>query len=188
MQIQQQLSIGSTQTIRVVERTVMDDPNSEILEDHTVIVDLATSTLKCSCHYYENWWILCRHMLRVMDGLGTFGNLVFMKIPQCYIKKRWTKDCKKVGVINSIASDVAGNPETSEARHQQMCSIVLGSLPSITKHKAAYDLILSRYLKAVKEANSHIAADTENSQPTVDQEGSNSKYDIKHVHFPVFLY
>lgn len=46
--------------------------------------------MKCSCKYFEECGILCRHMLRVLYQLNK------MNIPDPFILKRWTRNAKSI--------------------------------------------------------------------------------------------
>ncbi|KAL0291027.1 UNVERIFIED_CONTAM: protein FAR1-RELATED SEQUENCE 5 [Sesamum angustifolium] len=56
---------------------------------HTVMYDSSQGNISCSCKKFEFAGILCSHVLKVLSS----RNIV--KIPEFYIKKRWTKEAKK---------------------------------------------------------------------------------------------
>ncbi|PIN10912.1 hypothetical protein CDL12_16491 [Handroanthus impetiginosus] len=56
---------------------------------HTVWYDSSEGKVSCSCKKFEFAGILCSHALKVLSA----RNIV--KIPDIYIKKRWTKKAKK---------------------------------------------------------------------------------------------
>ncbi|KAK4416789.1 protein FAR1-RELATED SEQUENCE 5 [Sesamum alatum] len=56
---------------------------------HTVMYDSSHGNISCSCKKFEFARILCSHALKVLSS----RNIV--KVPELYIKKRWTKKAKK---------------------------------------------------------------------------------------------
>ncbi|XP_048495932.2 protein FAR1-RELATED SEQUENCE 1-like [Beta vulgaris subsp. vulgaris] len=59
---------------------------------HTVTYDESTCSIQCTCKYFDEVGLLCKHCLRVLH----LNNVT--TIPKRYIVKRWTKDamCTKV--------------------------------------------------------------------------------------------
>ncbi|KAG8378829.1 hypothetical protein BUALT_Bualt07G0025500 [Buddleja alternifolia] len=63
---------------------------------NTVIYDSSEGKVSCSCKKFEFAGILCSHALKVLS----LRNII--RIPELYIKKRWTKKAKKTVVQEQI--------------------------------------------------------------------------------------
>ncbi|GAA0143474.1 hypothetical protein LIER_04149 [Lithospermum erythrorhizon] len=57
-----------------------------LVEEELVRLDMERSYIKCSCRFFENHWLMCRHILRAMEVYGAFGDNEFCRtIPNEFI-------------------------------------------------------------------------------------------------------
>ncbi|KAL8484407.1 hypothetical protein ACS0TY_026903 [Phlomoides rotata] len=73
---------------------------------HTVILSMCEEKVSCGCKKFEFAGILCSHILKV------FSLRHIMKIPELYIKRRWTKKAKK-NIVEGRSDEVRVEPSTS---------------------------------------------------------------------------
>ncbi|XP_073121032.1 protein FAR1-RELATED SEQUENCE 5-like [Henckelia pumila] len=91
---------------------------------HTVIYDSSDDKVSCSCKKFEFAGILCSHALKVL----TFKNVV--RIPESYVKKRWTKQAKKwvaetYEMIEESLDDIKEEDEKVKigVRYKELCRV-----------------------------------------------------------------
>ncbi|KAL6563674.1 hypothetical protein OROGR_002633 [Orobanche gracilis] len=73
----------------------------------TVTYDASDNTIVCSCKKFEFAGILCSHALKILAE----HNVV--RIPDLYIKKRWTKSAKK-GILEGFSQPVGTSTLSSD--------------------------------------------------------------------------
>ncbi|KAL8479570.1 hypothetical protein ACS0TY_026458 [Phlomoides rotata] len=73
---------------------------------HTVMLSMCEEKVSCNCKKIEFAGILCSHVLKV------FSLRHIMKIPELYIKKRWTKKAKK-NIVEGRSDEVRVEPSAS---------------------------------------------------------------------------
>lgn len=157
-----ELHHGSIQVFHVFRRQTPEDSNSELAELECVEVDIVKYTLSCSCRFFENNWVLCRHILIVMVVIGTCGTTFCQSIPEIYIKSRWSKACRKVAGV----SDVAKSSTSYAQRYQDLCGFIVGTGSRICSNQIAYESFIAKLNEAAKEAEKFIqsaAVDSESS-------------------------
>uniref|UniRef100_A0A803MS20 SWIM-type domain-containing protein n=1 Tax=Chenopodium quinoa TaxID=63459 RepID=A0A803MS20_CHEQI len=73
----------------------MGHPKKDLLM-HTVAFDESTVTVDCTCKYFGEVGLLCKHLLRVLH----LNNVTY--IPKRYICKRWTKSAMCTWVDDNV--------------------------------------------------------------------------------------
>ncbi|CAN0925070.1 Protein FAR-RED IMPAIRED RESPONSE 1 [Linum grandiflorum] len=61
------------------------------VDDRVVTVNTTTGSVFCKCKWWDTMGLLCRHCLKVMDVLGSFGHVIFRTLDDQYVLKRWTR-------------------------------------------------------------------------------------------------
>ncbi|CAN0859230.1 Protein FAR1-RELATED SEQUENCE 5 [Linum grandiflorum] len=86
------------------------------VDDRVVTVNTATGYVNCVCKWWDTIGLLCRHCLKVMVVLGSFGHHVFQSLNDRYVVKRWTR-VAKVGYASNVATLLRSKGEEDEERY-----------------------------------------------------------------------
>ncbi|CAN0919738.1 hypothetical protein LINGRAHAP2_LOCUS31628 [Linum grandiflorum] len=86
------------------------------VDDRVVTVNTATGYVNCVCKWWDTIGLLCRHCLKVMDVLGSFGHHVFQSLNDRYVVKRWSR-VAKVGYASNVATLLRSKGEEDEERY-----------------------------------------------------------------------
>ncbi|KAL0357493.1 UNVERIFIED_CONTAM: protein FAR-RED IMPAIRED RESPONSE 1 [Sesamum calycinum] len=93
---------------------------------HTVMYDTSQGNVSCSCKKFEFAGVLCSHTLKVLSS----RNIV--KIPELYIKKRWTKKAKKsVAEAQPLEDSVSSSQCVNENEEKKMIGVHYKELCSL---------------------------------------------------------
>lgn len=94
---------------------------------HKVRYDSFQENISCSCKKFEFAGILCSHALKVLS----FSNI--LRIPELYIKRRWTKEANKNLVdVKLTEVDIRSSRSIDENEERQMNGIWSRELCGIT--------------------------------------------------------
>ncbi|XP_073120758.1 protein FAR1-RELATED SEQUENCE 5-like [Henckelia pumila] len=125
---------------------------------HTVTYDFSDDKISCSCKKLEFAGLLCSHVLKVF----TYKNVV--RIPEIYIKKRWTKMAKKwiVGISSppndKIEESLDVIKEEGEnvkigIRYKELCRLHHQLVTRAALTEETYELTRSVIIKAIEEVD-----------------------------------
>ncbi|GAA0173509.1 hypothetical protein LIER_27107 [Lithospermum erythrorhizon] len=96
------------------------------LDERQVVIDLESGDWSCSCRMFVQWGILCCHILKAIDILGSSCCYADLRvIPDRYLLKRWSRKARgDVGTWTLPKTD--GNCYSSYGlRHQAFCSSMI---------------------------------------------------------------
>ncbi|KAK4438956.1 protein FAR1-RELATED SEQUENCE 5 [Sesamum alatum] len=121
---------------------------------HTVMYDSIQGNVSCSCKKFEFAGILCSHALKVLS----LRNIV--KIPELYIKKRWTKKAKK-GVVeaqplrDSVSAPKCVNENKEKkiigVHYKELCSLYSQLVTRAALTDETFKLAKTSILKMIEE-------------------------------------
>ncbi|XP_073137623.1 protein FAR1-RELATED SEQUENCE 5-like [Henckelia pumila] len=125
---------------------------------HTVTYDLSDDKISCSCKRFEFAGLLCSHVLKVF----TYKNV--MRIPEFYIKKRWTKMAKKWIVETSSPPNVKIEEFLDEIKeegekikigmlYKELCRLYHQLMTHAALTEETYELTISVIIKAIEEVD-----------------------------------
>ncbi|KAK4420262.1 protein FAR-RED IMPAIRED RESPONSE 1 [Sesamum alatum] len=121
---------------------------------HTVMYDSSHGNISCSCKKFEFAGILCSHALKVLSS----RNIV--KVPELYIKKRWTKKAKKsvveaqpLGDSISASECVNANDEKKNigVHYKELCSLYSQLVTRTALTDETFKLARTGILKMIEE-------------------------------------
>ncbi|CAN1336500.1 Protein FAR1-RELATED SEQUENCE 9 [Linum perenne] len=97
-------------------------------DEHTVTLKLDTWFYHCSCDKFDSSGWLCRHIMKTMDQISSFGFTDAWTIPKDYLLDRWSTNAKIGGAIYGSTVECL-DMETQFGRFRRLCS---SSLPLAT--------------------------------------------------------
>ncbi|XP_073153327.1 protein FAR1-RELATED SEQUENCE 5-like [Henckelia pumila] len=125
---------------------------------HTVIYDSSADKVSCSCKKFEFAGILCSHALKVL----TFKNVV--RIPESYVKKRWTKQAKKwvaetYEMIEESLDDIKEEDEKVKigVRYKELCRVHNQLVTRAALTEETYEIVRGPMHKGIEEVDISLA-------------------------------
>ena len=157
----------TTEYINVERRDNQYTENQVLVETELVKLDLPNSSVTCSCHFFENSGLICRHTMRVLDAFAAWGYAFCHSIPPMYVKKRWCRDYKKSLACFAENSHLQTKaPSNFGERYKRLSDILSGAGSRICYHEAAFNAFLRHVLDGVKEAEELLHSTSETSEPS----------------------
>ncbi|KAG8366153.1 hypothetical protein BUALT_Bualt17G0046300 [Buddleja alternifolia] len=92
-------------------------PLLESIVKNTVMYDSSEGKVSCSCKKIEFAGILCSHALKVLS----LTNII--RIPELYIKKRWTKKAKNIVREQAVEVDTERSTSMDEKEERKMIGV-----------------------------------------------------------------
>ncbi|GAA0171014.1 hypothetical protein LIER_41064 [Lithospermum erythrorhizon] len=118
------LKHGTTDRV-YVERFDNEYTEHEVLIEHEVVMfDLVSSTISCSCHFWESWGLICHYSLRVLDASSAFRYPFCNRVPLVYIKERWCRDYKRTTGCISAEVDIESRRCANFAQKYEYISLL----------------------------------------------------------------
>ncbi|XP_047337223.1 protein FAR1-RELATED SEQUENCE 5-like [Impatiens glandulifera] len=123
------------------------NPLRKSYNNHIVIVDLSCGKFECDCKKIDFTGILCSHILKIF----TINNIV--KIPNKFIRKRWTREAK-VGYfeVNESTSDQTSlsTKVLQSMRYQELCGLYVQLVTKAAERNDTYKVAKDDILRTLK--------------------------------------
>ncbi|XP_039771617.1 protein FAR1-RELATED SEQUENCE 5-like [Panicum virgatum] len=109
-------------------KKALDYEDAEFLRDSfSVEVDLKTNTFNCICSKFERDGIVCCHVLRL------FTQFSINKIPEHYIKPRWTKKFREQELQKYCSEKIGSAVSQSTLRYAMIMNRMADSCATVSK-------------------------------------------------------
>ncbi|GAA0185212.1 hypothetical protein LIER_32500 [Lithospermum erythrorhizon] len=150
--------IGSTKVVEVQRWINRGSVNATLVEEEVVYMDYEEQRfVKCSCHFLDNWGLVCQHVLRIMEVYGAFDHDFCHSIPGMSIKDRWTRSFKKsYSTIGELAGKALEASNYGE-RYQRIFDLMVGVGTKICYNEDAYKCFMGKFVEVAKEAKIDLA-------------------------------